>query len=165
MRRSMLALALAAVAALGAAACSSSAAPGWTYAPPTLAAPVRRCVRVAPARPPRRAAPRAARAAARPPASVSAGTTVQLSAANIAFEQTAITAPADTAFTIHFDNKDARCRTTSRSRTDRRTSVFKGDLVTGPATVDYQVAALAAGAYPSCAPIHPNMTGTLTVGC
>ena len=44
------------------------------------------------------------------------------------------------------------------------TAVFTGDIVTGPATKDYQVGPLAAGAYTFMCTVHPNMTGTLTVG-
>jgi plastocyanin len=42
--------------------------------------------------------------------------------------------------------------------------VFKGDVVTGPVTTDYQVGPLGAGAYTFVCSVHPNMTGTLTVG-
>ena len=41
---------------------------------------------------------------------------------------------------------------------------FKGELVTGPMEIDYQVPALAAGDYTFVCIVHPNMTGTLTAG-
>ena len=43
-------------------------------------------------------------------------------------------------------------------------SLFKGEIVTGPVAVDYQVPALAAGTYQFVCTVHPNMIGTLTVG-
>ena len=176
MRRPMLALALTAVA-LGAAACSTSSAPGWTYAPPTpspsagasasagasdgasaapsgsaSAAPSGSAAPSAPAAPSGSAAP-----------SGGAGTTVQISAMNIAFEQPSVTAPADTAFTIAFENKEAQPHNVA-IKDASGTQVFMGDIVTGPATKDYQVGPLAAGAYTFMCSVHPNMTGTLTVG-
>ena len=42
--------------------------------------------------------------------------------------------------------------------------MFKGDLVTGPKKVTYNVPALKAGSYPFVCTVHANMTGTLTVG-
>ena len=42
--------------------------------------------------------------------------------------------------------------------------MFKGDIVTGPTTVTYDVPALPAGTYTFTCTVHPNMTGTLTVG-
>jgi plastocyanin len=40
---------------------------------------------------------------------------------------------------------------------------FQGSLLTGPASVTYNVPALAAGAYTFSCVVHPTMTGTLTV--
>ena len=41
---------------------------------------------------------------------------------------------------------------------------FKGDIITGPTTTTYDVPALKAGSYTFSCTVHPNMTGTLTVG-
>jgi plastocyanin len=170
MRRLMLALALVAVA-LVAAACSTSSAPGWTYAPPTPAPSVDPSASAAPSdgasAAPSGSASAAPSASAGASASAApsggAGTTVQVSAVNIAFEQAAITAPADTAFTIAFENKEAVPHNVE-IKDGSGASVFNGEPVTGPTTVDYQVGPLAAGAYTFVCTIHPNMTGTLTVG-
>jgi plastocyanin len=43
-------------------------------------------------------------------------------------------------------------------------SMFKGDIVTGPTVVEYQVPALPAGTYQFVCTVHPNMVGTLSVG-
>lgn len=173
MRRPFLAIALVAFA-LGAAACSSASSPGWTYAPPTEApsasaeASASAGASVAPsgeasasASAPASSAPsESAGASASAPA---AGETVQISAMNIAFEQTDVTAPAGTPFTIDFDNKEAVPHDIE-IKDGSGASVFKGDIVTGPTTVQYQVPALAAGAYTFHCTIHPNMVGNLTAG-
>jgi plastocyanin len=87
-----------------------------------------------------------------------------VSALNIAFEQAAITAPANTAFTISFDNKDAGIQHNIAIKDSMGMEKFKGDLVTGPGRAPYKVDALAAGDYTFVCSLHPNMTGKLTVG-
>ena len=174
MRRPVFALALVAVA-LGAAACSTASAPGWTYAPPTAAPSASAGGSEAPsasagesgapsagASAPASAAPSGS-AGASASAPAAGGETVQISALNVAFEQTDVTAPADTAFTIAFDNKEAVPHNVE-IKDGTGASVFKGDIVTGPTVVQYQVGPLAAGAYTFHCTVHPNMTGNLTVG-
>jgi plastocyanin len=87
---------------------------------------------------------------------------VTLTAQNIAFAQAALEAPAGKAFTVAFDNRD-----TAPHNLDIKdatgASVFKGDIVNGPAVKVYSVPALAAGQYAFQCTVHPAMTGTLTV--
>ncbi len=97
-------------------------------------------------------------------ASAPAGSGVQVSAQNIAFEQSQISAPAGAAFTIHFDNKDAGTLHNVAIKDASGAEVFKGEIITGPAQADYQVPALTAGTYTFVCSVHPSMTGTLTVG-
>jgi mono/diheme cytochrome c family protein/plastocyanin len=92
------------------------------------------------------------------------GVVVNVVAVNIAFTTTALTAPADAAFTIHFDNQDASIQHNVEIKDASGATVFKGDLVTGAAKIDYQVPALKAGDYTFNCTVHPNMTGTLKVG-
>ncbi len=151
MRRSMLFLALVVVAALSA-ACTSSSAPSWTYAAPTAV----------PSQP--AASGSAAPASEAPASSGGAGVgTVAISAFNTAFEQTTVSAPAGTAFVISFNNKDSVPHNI-QIKDAGGNSVFKGDIVTGPKQVDYQVPALTAGSYTFVCDVHPNMTGTITAG-
>ncbi|MEO5966590.1 MAG: hypothetical protein ABIR11_14095, partial [Candidatus Limnocylindrales bacterium] len=103
MRRPLIAFLLL-VVALFVAACSASTAPGWTYAPPTAAPSVDPSA-VTSAAPSGDAS--AAPSGAAPSDGGTGGDVVQISALNIAFEQTDVSAPADTAFTISFDNKEA----------------------------------------------------------
>ena len=133
----------------------TSAAPGWTYAAPT---------------PRRRRRPAASRLG-RPGVAAAGerrhgvGGPVQISAQDVQFEQKAVSAPAGTAFVIHFDNKDAgHAAQRRRSRTRAARTCSRASIVTGPGTADYQVPALAAGTYPFVCDVHPNMTGTLTAG-
>ncbi len=93
------------------------------------------------------------------------GPVVKLVAQNIAYDQTEISAPADTPFTISFDNQDAGIPHNVAIHKDSPTGevVFQGDIITGVAQKDYAVPALPAGTYAFVCTVHPNMTGTLTV--
>ena len=106
------------------------------------------------------AAPSGSPAAASPAAGA---TVLEQSALNLAFAKDQLSAPADTPFTIRFDNREALPHDIQIVDGSGKV-VFKGDLVTGPTTVDYAVPALAAGTYRFNCSIHPTMTGTLTVG-
>jgi plastocyanin len=160
MRRLLLVPALFAIV-LAAAACAASTGPGWTYAPPTVPPPSQPAASSEAS-----AAPSAAPASAAPSdgGSGGGGDVVQISAFNIAFEQSEVSAPAGTPFTIHFNNKDASVPHDIAIKDASGTQVFKGDVVTGPAETDYSVPALPAGTYQFVCTIHPNMVGTLTVG-
>jgi plastocyanin len=97
-------------------------------------------------------------------AAPSGGTTV--TAQNIAFDPTDISLPAGQASTITFDNQDAGTPHNIDIGTDDTfsTSLFTGEIVTGVASTDYNVPALDPGTYPFRCDVHPNMTGTVTVG-
>jgi plastocyanin len=173
MRRPLLAIALLAVA-LASGACSGSAGPGWTYAAPTPAPAVTPApsgaASAAPAGQtpvPTDAAPSAGAAASAgtsPSAGPAGGTTVDISASNMAYEQTEISVPADTAFVIRFDNKEAGTMHNVEIRDASGMLMFKGDVITGPAQAQYQVPALPAGTYQFICTVHPIMVGTLKVG-
>src|SRR5918994_1723524 len=93
------------------------------------------------------------------------GTTLQLAAQNIAFEPTKLSAPADTPFTIEFDNRDsAQHNVQIYDNPDHSgTPVFEGEIITGPATVAYRVDPLAEGTYFFLCVVHPQMTGEIEV--
>ncbi len=138
------------------AACTS-ANPGWTYQPAPPATPAPSVAESS--------APSGGESAA-PSAGESAGAgAVAISALNIAFEQTSVTAPAGQAFQIAFDNKDAGVPHNVAIHKDNPSGaeVFKGEIITGPATATYDVPALDAGTYAFVCTVHPTMTGTLTV--
>ncbi|MDR3546017.1 MAG: cupredoxin domain-containing protein, partial [Candidatus Limnocylindrales bacterium] len=94
-----------------------------------------------------------------------AETVLQLAAANIAYDQTDLTAPANTPFQIAFTNNDAGIphNVSIHQGSPTGTEVFKGAIFTGVANQTYDVPALPAGTYSFVCSVHPNMVGTLTV--
>jgi plastocyanin/cytochrome c553 len=94
-----------------------------------------------------------------------AGTVLQLAAANIAYDQTDLTAPAGVPFQIAFTNNDAGIphNVSIHAGSPTGTEIFKGAIFTGVATQTYDVPALPAGTYSFVCSVHPNMVGTLTV--
>jgi plastocyanin len=92
------------------------------------------------------------------------GTSVQIVAVNIAFQQTSITVPAGEPFQIVFDNQDAGVQHNVQIFDNpdfAGTPVFAGDIITGPAQITYDVPALEPGTYPFDCVVHPNMQGTI----
>lgn len=86
------------------------------------------------------------------------------------FAETQISAPADSAFTIHFANDDEGIPHNIQIFKGTDTAVDpvwepKNDAsITGPAEVDYKISALSAGTYTYNCYVHPTtMVGTLTV--
>ena len=75
-----------------------------------------------------------------------------------------MSAPANTPFQILFENEDPGMPHNIAIKDAGATEVFLGALITGVATTTYNVQALPAGAYTYVCTVHPNMTGTLTVG-
>ncbi len=100
-----------------------------------------------------------------PPASAAPGATkLTQTALNIAYGTPNLNAPADAAFQIEFDNQDAGIPHNIEIKDANGQSVFKGEIITGPAKTTYNVPALAVGTYTFLCTVHPNMTGTLKVG-
>ena len=105
--------------------------------------------------------------AAPPPASgepsgaPSADVTVE--AKGIAFLQASWSGPAETAFTIAFDNQDPGTPHNIELRDSSGASIWKGEIFEGPQIMVYDVPPLAAGAYTFICSVHPNMTGTATL--
>jgi plastocyanin len=90
---------------------------------------------------------------------------VDVTASGLKFSTDKIELPAAPS-TINFDNKDAGTQHNIAIFSDKgyTTSVFTGDLVTGPAKATYDVPALAAGTYYFHCDVHPTMSGTVVVG-
>jgi plastocyanin len=87
---------------------------------------------------------------------------VIIAAVNIAFDPAEVTVRAGTPFTIGFDNRDSGVPHNLVLTAPSGEIVAKTEIVTGPAHVDLQVPALAAGTYTYTCQVHPNMMGTLT---
>lgn len=97
--------------------------------------------------------------------------TAPAGASNSGFAETSLSAPADTPFTILFDNQDGGIPHNVQIFEGNDTSsepvwAPEGDaLITGPDTVTYEIPALPAGTYTYNCLSHPTtMVGTLTVG-
>jgi plastocyanin len=90
---------------------------------------------------------------------------VQLGAENVAFEHDTITLAADTEVEIQFDNNDREIQhNITILGQDPTRPIFRGQLVTGVATVTYTFHAPAAGEYRFQCDIHPaQMKGTVKV--
>jgi plastocyanin len=154
-----------------AAACTGNtngAGPTFTYAPAAPSASTMLGMDVSPSvsPPTSSAAPPAAGPASAPPStpgsSASTGDVLHLSAHDIAFDTNRLEAPAGQPFAIAFDNNDPGIPHNVEIRDANGTSLFKGQIITGPAMASYQVPALAAGTYTFVCDVHPTMTGTLT---
>jgi plastocyanin len=87
---------------------------------------------------------------------------VTVTAENIAFTETTLTIPAGKPFTLAFDNRDNGIPHDVVIKDASGAELFKGDIVTGPKVVVYNVPAIPAGTYTFVCSVHPNMTGTVT---
>lgn len=81
------------------------------------------------------------------------------------FDKDCLAAPAETRFTIRFDNRDAESHNVDILDHPGGTSLFTGKIIKGPKTVTYRVKPLPSGTYYFRCDVHPlRMNGTLLVG-
>ena len=129
-------------------ACTTASA-GWTYAPA----------------PSKTAAPSTAASATAPAEPGGSGNPnlVMISALEIKYEQTTVTAPAGVPFQIVFDNKDAGTPHNVSLHLGGSTGaeLFKGAIFNGIESRTYDVPAIDAGQYAFVCTVHPTMIGTL----
>lgn len=144
-----------------AAACVSTASPGWTFAPPPPSSAAPSVAGSAGPSGSPAGSPSAASPATSAGASGATGTVLNLKALGLAFDPKSLTAPAGTAFQIAFDNQDNATMHDVVIKDGSGKEVFKGELVTGVAQKTYSVPALQAGSYTFVCTVHPTMTGTL----
>jgi plastocyanin len=88
-----------------------------------------------------------------------------VTASGLQFDTSTIDLTADTPATIRFDNKDAGVQHNIAIYQDDSLQklLFKGDLLTGPGSIDYQVPGLPAGTYYFHCDVHPTMNGDVVV--
>jgi cytochrome c oxidase subunit II len=105
--------------------------------------------------------------ASAPPApsgsAAAAETTLDLTAHNISFDQTTLSAPAGQPFILKFTNNDPGVTHNVAITDSTGQVVFKGEIFPGPDSRQYPIPALPAGTYTFACSVHPQMTGTLTV--
>jgi plastocyanin len=89
-----------------------------------------------------------------------------ITAQGLAFSTAEIALPPDAPSTIHFENKDAGVSHDIAIYTDSSlsTNLFRGQIITGPASIDYSILALKPGTYYFHCDVHPTMHGSVTVG-
>ncbi len=95
-----------------------------------------------------------------------AGTaTASIGAEGAAFDTSTLSWPADSDVTLSFDNRDPVDVAGPHNVAvyDGETALFTGELVEGPATVDYAVPPMPAGSYEFRCDVHPTMAGTVEV--
>jgi plastocyanin len=95
---------------------------------------------------------------------------IALTATNVAFDKTQLSAPGGVPVTIDFDNKtpslihNVAIYATPADADGVANPLFQGDLITGPVTHKYQVKPLKPGTYVFQCDVHfTSMRGTLTV--
>ena len=90
---------------------------------------------------------------------------LSIGANGLTFSTTSLTAPADKPFQVVFDNQEAALHNVAIYRdATAGEKVFGEDPFSGPAVVVYNVPALGAGTYFFRCDVHPDMSGSLTVG-
>ncbi len=94
-----------------------------------------------------------------------AGATVEITADNIAFDESEIALPAGQPSEIVFDNQDEGIpHNVAIYRTEAAEDpLFVGEIFDGPEQRTYQVPALDEGEYYFHCDVHPNMNGTVVV--
>jgi plastocyanin len=98
-----------------------------------------------------------------PPASVDPNA-VRISARDLKFSTAQLSAPADKAFSIVFDNQESAPHNVAIYRDESASQkILVEDPFGGPKVVTYQVGPLGAGSYFFRCDVHPEMKGTLTV--
>jgi plastocyanin len=81
----------------------------------------------------------------------------------VSFDTTTLIVPAGRPFDLKFDNKQAGVPHNVQidDSPAKTTIIFNGEHITGPATITYNVPAIAEGNYYFLCEVHPNMNGTL----
>jgi plastocyanin len=86
-----------------------------------------------------------------------------IAAKGVKFDTATLIVPAGRPFELTFNNNDEGVPHDVAIQTaDKATDLFDGDIVTGPASVTYNVPALDPGSYYFLCTVHPNMNGTVT---
>jgi plastocyanin len=92
------------------------------------------------------------------------GPELHVVARDVDYDADCLAAPADTPFTIVFENQDAGVQHNIVIREGTVRNLFEGDIILGPSTITYQVDATPAGQYRFFCVVHPlQMAGIFVV--
>jgi plastocyanin len=87
-----------------------------------------------------------------------------ITAQAITFDKSELQLPAGKESPLPFDNQDSGIPHNVSIYTDQGgEALFQGEIITGPAKIDYPVPALEAGTYYFQCDVHPQMNGTVSV--
>ena len=92
-----------------------------------------------------------------------AGDAIQISSKDLKFSTATLSAPANRAFQIAYDNQDGAPHNVAIYDSSFSQKVFAEDPFGGPRQVTYDVPALAPGTYGFRCDVHTDMKGTLEV--
>lgn len=98
-----------------------------------------------------------------PPPCEPSGSDLAIAALDLAFDTDCLAAPAAGPFTINFDNQDTLPHNVAIYTEQGGQQLFSGQIITGPATVAYEVPAVDPGVFFFQCDVHPTMTGTFVV--
>lgn len=89
---------------------------------------------------------------------------LSISAANLQFDRTELSIPADVAVALVFENRDSAPHNIAiYADASAGQALFVGEIFSGPGSRGYDLPALAAGTYIFRCDVHQEMTGTLVV--
>ena len=100
-----------------------------------------------------------------PPPEPPGGGVVRIVAEGIAFDTAELALPAEGEAVIAFDNRDAGIpHNVSVYSEQGGEAIFQGEIITGPATIEYRFPPPDPGSYYFQCDVHPQMQGTASVG-
>jgi plastocyanin len=100
-----------------------------------------------------------------PPPEPPGGGVARIAAEGIAFDTTELALPAEGEAVIAFDNRDAGIpHNVSVYAEQGGEALFQGEIITGPATIEYRFPPPDPGSYYFQCDVHPQMQGTASVG-
>jgi plastocyanin len=97
------------------------------------------------------------------PAASAAADAIPLSSKDLQFSTSELVAPAGKPFQIAYDNQEGAPHNVAIYQSEGGAELFKGEVITGPKQIVYNVPAQAAGTYYFQCDVHPNMKGSVTV--
>jgi plastocyanin len=88
---------------------------------------------------------------------------VRISSKDLKFSTATMQAPAGKPFQIAYDNQEGAPHNVAIYQSEGGAEIFKGEVITGPKSIVYNVPAQPAGSYFFKCDIHPDMKGTVEV--